>query len=118
MNKRIKKKKAKEMMEPTTLEIQLERVQEKLKEVDVTDPEYDRLLKRAAEIEKLIEAVDKRENPPKDKISKGDWLKTIVTVLMFGVTFVPELKGHVTMKSPLRRFVEKPRLWGPEMNGK
>lgn len=115
MNKRIKKKKQKTVLEPTTLELELERVQKKLQETDVSDPEYDRLLKRAGEIERLIESVDKRENPPKDKISKADWLKTGVTILMFGVTFIPELKGHITFRSPLRRFVEKPRLWGNDL---
>lgn len=78
-----------------------------------TKSEREALLKEIADLESLIERI----SPQKDKISKADWLKTGLTAGMFLATFIPELKGHVVLKSPLRRFGQLPRLWGNELSG-
>lgn len=107
-----KKKKVNESMELAKLREQRLRVIQELGAAQATDKRYDDLLERAKTLEELIHKEEMRLNPPKDKITKADWLKTGVTAAMFGAAFIPELKGHVILKSPLRRFIEKPRLWG------
>lgn len=83
---------------------------EELEDYDEEDPKYEKRVKQIESLTSLIERLS-----PTDKISKADWLKTGVAVGTFIAAFVPELKGHVVLKSPLRRLGGLPRLWGNDL---
>lgn len=109
MSKKNKNKKVdKEDLE--RLKAKRSRLIEQLEDLDEEDVKYAKRIKQIEDIEGLIERLS-----PQDKISKSDWLKVGVGIGTFIAAFIPELKGHVVLKSPLRRLSSLPRMWGNDL---